>query len=51
MNMKTLNIILKILYVTDISVSASAQTHDHSSMNMTSLKTETLKIEARQIRV
>jgi mercuric ion binding protein len=44
MNMKPLNIVLAILFVTGITVSASAQTHDLSGMNMTSTKTETFKI-------
>lgn len=42
--MKTLNIILAILVVTSFSVTVSSQTHDHSSINMASIKTETFKV-------
>ena len=42
--MKTLRIFLTILFAVIFGVTSSAQTHDHSNMNMTSSKTETFKV-------
>jgi mercuric ion binding protein len=42
--MKTLRIFLTVFFAIIFGVTSSAQTHDHSSMNMTSSKTETFKV-------
>ncbi len=42
--MKSLNLVLTILLVAFYSLSAFAQTHDHSQMNMSSAKTESFKV-------
>ena len=42
--MKTLRIFLTVFFAIIFGVTSSAQTHDHSSMNMTSVKTETFKV-------
>lgn len=42
--MKSLRIFLAVLFAVILGVTTSAQTHDHSSMNMASSKTETFKV-------
>jgi copper chaperone CopZ len=42
--MKTLKLIITALFVVLFGVTTSAQTQDHSKMNMTSSKTETFKV-------
>jgi len=42
--MKTLRIFLIVFFAIIFGVTSSAQTHDHSSMNKTSSKTETFKV-------
>jgi len=42
--MKTLYLCLTILFTIGLSVSSSAQTHDHSKMNTASPKTESFKV-------
>jgi copper chaperone CopZ len=42
--MKTLRIFLSVLFAVISGVTSSAKTHDHSSMNMPSSKTETFKV-------
>ena len=42
--MKTLRIFLIVFFAIIFGVTTSAQTHDHSSMNMASSKTETFKV-------
>jgi copper chaperone CopZ len=42
--MKTLNFIFSVLLFAGINLSAVAQTHDHSQMNMSSSKTESFKV-------
>jgi len=42
--MKSLRIFLTVLFAVILGVTTSAQTHDHSSMNMASSKTETFKV-------
>lgn len=42
--MKTFKIFLTVFFAVIIGVTSSAQTHDHSSMNKASSKTETFKV-------
>jgi periplasmic mercuric ion binding protein len=42
--MKSLRIFLTVLFVVILGATTSAQTHDHSSMNKASSKTETFKV-------
>jgi copper chaperone CopZ len=42
--MKSLRTFLIVLFAIILGVTTSAQTHDHSSMNMASSKTETFKV-------
>jgi len=42
--MKTTRIFITLFFAVILSITTSAQTHDHSSMNMASSKTETFKV-------
>jgi len=42
--MKTLNLFLTVLFAIGITISSSAQSHDHSAMTNASTKTDTLKV-------
>lgn len=45
--MKSLRTFLSVLFAVILGVTASAQTHDHSSISTTSLKTETFKVSGK----
>jgi copper chaperone CopZ len=42
--MKTTRIFITVFFAVILGITTSAQTHDHSNMNMTSSKTETFKV-------
>jgi periplasmic mercuric ion binding protein len=42
--MKTLNLFLTVLFVIGLNLKTTAQTQDHSKMNMSSAKTESFKV-------
>jgi hypothetical protein len=42
--MKTLRILITVIFATLLGAVTSAQTHDHSQMNMSSSKTESFKV-------
>jgi periplasmic mercuric ion binding protein len=42
--MKTTRIFITVFFAVILGITTSAQTHDHSNMNMASLKTETFKV-------
>jgi copper chaperone CopZ len=42
--MKTLNLFLTVLFVFGITISSSAQNHDHNNMAMASTRTDTIKV-------
>lgn len=45
--MKSLRILLTVLFAVIMGVTTSAQTHDHSKMNTTSTITETFKVSGK----